>query len=210
MVDNQGNFIPITGHTVISMLSPSYRFYGRMCAIEDLIENTPILRKYMKPTPSSSYHMTIYGIPAVTPPPGYNPSGVGSNHLETIDKLCVRKVIDDVDVKIRPRVDEGVYIGKTSGISFVVSKDTLELRHLLARKFIDAEDDNYIFHMTFAYSFRPIEKGDIDDYMDEITRLKKYIFDECITKNGIVTFLPPRVYSYNDMSSFTLLKDERA
>jgi hypothetical protein len=203
MVDVHGNFKPIKGLTLICKLSPSAP--QKIHSIEDFIEHSPVLRKYMKPLPSKSYHMTVFGIPFKFKVDAKQRSKLFVERPNEVWSLPLVERIEEISDNIVVTADvnvsvENVYIGESCGISFKVNDDIKLLRKRVSRKF--SEDlENYIFHMTFAYIFKRVENEDIEDYSLQITNLKNYIYS-IFEDDEHIKFLRPKIYSYDNMSDF--------
>jgi len=117
--------------------------------------------------------------------------------IKTVERLCDHTIISDVSTRIRD-----VYIKETCGIALDVVGDKIaSLRKTIARKFIEPSE-NYVFHMTFAYVFRHVEREDIEEYSDQLTELKRYIYNDVFGGRRGLKFLPPKVYRYEDMTDF--------
>ena len=202
MVDHLGHFIKYTGLTVIcKMIAPD-----RLKGLETLINELRIFRKYVVPTPGSSYHMTITGIP----------SNSSKHQLEHIRKMC-----NDFSAAISPSKEwerevmfKDIYFGETAGISVTVSTGS----HIITKLRGDILDvlesgpkqgsslrPAYEFHITFGYKYKQLEPQDMEQYAEDVSKIKRYIYSIFPRFISKIKLGNPYIYSFNDMTEFTPL-----
>lgn len=178
MVDETGNFVKYHGYTVICKLKDPSVLSG----VENMIKKSKTLKKYIVPTPSSSYHMTITGLNKDAP-------------LYELKELC-----DKYSSTMKVSVQD-VYFGATPGIALKVPAETSRLRNLL-RKTAGMKEENYYYHITFAYRFKNIEPGDYESYTEEVTDIRRYIFSKFPTLQYQIILNKASVYEFEDMTNF--------
>lgn len=184
MVDEFGNFVKFNGYTIISKVDG--RSHPGLSEIEKFISSSKVLSKYLKPTPSESYHMTITGLD----------HGTLLNvlaHMEyLLDRLSFGFGVKVVDV----------YRGETPGILFIVPPKIKALRNILRREASLPEDPHYGFHMTFGYMYKDVLHEDKPEFDREFYNLKKLILGMFPNKSSTLYLHEAALCEYTDMSNF--------
>ena len=170
------------GYTIICKLKDTNILKG----LENLIENSKTLGRYVVPTPSSSYHMTITGI---------DNRVIDLKSLQKLKNLC-KKHASPIEAIVKD-----VYFGDTPGIYLDVDHDVTILRNLL-RASVGMKEESYSYHMTFGYKFRTINPEDYDGYLDDVTKIKKYIFSIFPKFENTMKLNAAVVCEFDDMTEF--------
>ena len=189
MVDLEGKFVKYHGYTIICKVLDVKALEG----IENIISTSKTLKKYIVPTPYSSYHMTITGINKK------NSDKILQEDLNTLIELCT-KYATPMQVSVKD-----VYFGDTPGILLSVHPKTTVLRNLLMNS-VGMKIKSYSYHITIGYKFREqIDVGDYEGYADDVTDIKKYIFSMFPTHYETISLDSAKVCEFNDMTKFTPL-----
>lgn len=187
MVDREGNFIKYHGYTVICKVSPESKGYKKLVALESFINKTKTLRKYMVPTPSSSYHMTITGI---------------DNHDPAVLKK-IKEACNSFPTRVEVIIKD-VYFGATPGIILETGPGVVTFRNRIRTMENPlASREKYSYHLTFGYNFKPIDPEDYEEYAEDVTLLKRYIFSIFPTSDFHLKLVRPALCEFEDMTKFS-------
>lgn len=179
MADSAGNFIKYHGYTIICKVADDI-----LSPLEKFINGCLVLRKYVVPTPSSSYHMTITGLDVED-----------IEILQRLERAC-HASSDQIFVAVKD-----VYFGGTLGILLEVSPKIPFLRNRL-REIAGMKKEPYHFHITFGYRFRDINPGDYDDYAKDVTSIKKFIYSKFPTTEITIQLKKAVLCEFQDMKEF--------
>jgi hypothetical protein len=183
MVDSTGEFISFRGFTIICKVFDT----EAMAGLESLIRNSKTLGKYVVPTPTSSYHMTVTGL---------NDEKLTAKTLKNLKEMCSKNAFP-IGAEILD-----VYFGATPGISLKVPPKMNVLRNLLRKTAGMGQEPSYSYHITFGYTFRPLEQGDYEGYAEDITEIKRYIFSMFPTSDDVIRLKAAAVCAFEDMKNF--------
>lgn len=192
-IDDKGNYLNFHGITIISFLHFNKILLDKVKEILDADSN---LNKYYSTLPSESYHMTI------------------KNHLvgteEFVQEERKKNVYIEIDrlckdwKRLIPAKAVGMDFGNTIQILLEIEKSTSEKVNLFRDTLVklgSKREDNFIFHMTLAYKYRSLDKGvDFKNLQILIGKLLKDV---------ILTFEPPALCVFKDMTKFTPLFEKR-
>lgn len=216
-LNNNGEYTPYYGWTVVCNVQNNLNF------IENFLNNSDTLRKYLSPLPASSYHVTVYGIWSNGMKPLPQQKQWVANNLNSFeqeqfykeskqvgkpcDENSIFKLLNELQIIINnsewspPKLyfDRVYYTGNTLGIAFKSCSDLNHINNLRVNLMNHAGVNDRMghYHMTLAYTYKQINPAEIQQMNNEINTLIS-----SWPKQPFITLDKAFVSRYKDMTEF--------
>ncbi len=191
-IDQNGNYLPFIGTTIISFVKCQKLFKD----IHEYIScHHHLFFKYYSLLPVESYHMTVknHTVCSGSEKQWYENFVADFAKYEQIKAKC-----NDYPGEITVNA-VGCHFGGTFALKVDVCENNVENLRKEIVKLGSKREDNFKFHITFAYNYRPFKNDDIE-LCEECKKISKYVLD-LLLKEKIVLKKPQLCY-FKDMTDF--------
>lgn len=191
-IDDEGNFCPFPGVTVICFTEPSDDNFWR--EIYNHLMNSPTICKYFAPLPYDSYHMTTISLETS--------KEVGEENWNNFinEKLEHYKEIQKALAHESPMEVQFDLLSEAGGLTLQVKLSEKQTDKIFefAKKHNHFEDIPMYFHITLAYQFNSMPTEDYKKILIELKPLENRLKQQKTFK-----LQRPQLCYFHNMTEFT-------